>query len=267
MTLIPPLGSEQTDVKYDGRQPTLRSRSRWGWRACDGVASPLNPGMRALYAGRTVAATIHDSDGVSGTIPTADLAFTSTDWDGDTVREEDTLLLSAEEALIYNDPHTDRLHWDNGPLTLRYEWVHLGPGPLWSFCAESGLGAWLRLAGELDDAGGEDVHTIVWTHDNDTSAVTSVVPVAIGDRCSAICHLHADGRVQLELVRNGASAVRGDRSAALAILGVWGNGGTTCVRVNEWIDAEGEPVRGTQQWRTGFVFGGVLPRRRVLELL
>jgi hypothetical protein len=260
MTWRPPLGVEQVDVQWDGTQPRVRTRSRWCWRAFDGLLLPLNWGMSVEYEPRTAPATIYASDGTSGSLPTAAAAFSSTDWNGDGVREEDTLILSPEEALRYFDLHTERLHWSDGPITLRYDWVHVGAGPLWSYCADSGLGSWIKL--EADDE-----HVVTWSHYNGTAAVTSARSVNVGERCSALAHLHANGAVQLEMVRNAGAPSRGERSAANAIAEVWGGGGNTRVRVNEWIDAEGEPVRGEQQLRCGYVFDGILARRPAQERL
>lgn len=261
MSRRPILGSRLPHARFDGTPPRVRTRSLWCWRAHDGLLLPLNEGMSVEYLGRTEPATISDSHGTSGALVAAEPAFSSTDWNGDGVREEDTLILSDEEALRYLDASTERLVWTMRAKTLRIDGVELGnalseDAPYWSFTTDAVAGAYLALLGS--GAG-----QIVFEHYNGTSSVTSALPVATGDRFSARACFHDDGRVQLGLVRNGATEVLGALSDALEPASEWGNGGATVCRVNEI----GAASRGTLALRYGAVFGGVVPRATLVELL
>lgn len=257
----PVLGSRQPDARFDGLPRRLRTRSLWCWRAWDGLLTSLNEGMGVQYLGRSTTATIYDSRGTSGALVAAEPAFSSIDWDGDGVREEDALLLSDEEALRYRDPVSGQLVWSMDAKTLRLDFLELGNAevdgaPYWSFSTSDVAGAYLALLG--DGAG-----NVLFEHYNGTSSVTSSAPVLTGDRVSARAEFRDDGSVQLGLVRNGGTEVLGAASAALEPATVWGDGGATLLRVNEL----GSTLRGVMGLRYGAVFGGVVPRTTLLELL
>ena len=264
MTRIPLFGSEPADPRIGA--PRVRTRSLWCWRAWDGQLAPLNEGLSVAYRGRTSAATIHASDGTSGTLAAAAAAFTAIDWDGDGVREEDALLLSDEEALRYFDASTGGLWWDMGPKVLRLDGVELGnavdeDAPYWSFTTDDIAGAYLAVLGAGDL--GDGVGGIRLRHHNGTSAVESVLPLPASARFSLRGLYHADGAVQIGLVVNGAAEVLGLKSAALTPAASWGAGGTPQLRVNEI----GTATRGTFALRYGAVFGGLATRPQLLEVL
>lgn len=262
----PILGSEQANVRWDGLPPRPRTRSLWCWRAFDGELAPLNEGMSVQYLGRSAPATIYDSAGVSGSLATAMPAFSSEDWNGDGVREEDILLMSDEEALRFLDATTGRLVWDTGPKVIRIDGIELGnalveDAPYWSFTKNDGAGAYLALLGAGDlgsGVGGISIH-----HYNGTSTVVSTLPLPAAARFSARANFHANGAVQLGLVVNGGAELQGTKSAALTPAETWGNDGATVCRVNEF----GNTVRGAFGFRYGAVFGGNATRRELLEAL
>lgn len=261
MSRIPILGSEQLDARFDGAPPRLRTRSLWCWRARDGLLAPLNERMSVAYRGRSSAATIHASNGTSGTLAASAPAFTSVDWDGDGVREEDALQLSDEEALRYYDATTERLVWTMAAKVLRLDWIELGTAgvsdaPYWSFTTDEIDGAYLAILGS--GTGDVQLH-----HYNGTSTVVSELPVTTGNKCSLRAQYFADGAVQIGLVRNGGAEVLSTKSAALTPAAVWGDGGDTMVRVNEI----GDGIRGELQLRHGAVYGGVATRRELLEVI
>ena len=262
MSRIPPLGTEQLDARFDGTPPRLRTRALWAWRASDGLLAPLNEAMSVAYRGRSSAATIHGSDGASGTLAAAAPAFTSIDWDLDGTREEDGLLMSPEEALRYYDATSNRLQLPLGAMTLRLEGIELGNAatdgePYWSYTTDAATGAYLAVLG-TGGAGGIAVH-----HYNGSATRVASLPLAAGDRFSARAMVHADGGVQLGLVRNGGSEALSAREAALAFAAAWGAGGATQIRWNEF----GNSNRGTLIARYGALYAGVLPRRTLLEVL
>lgn len=261
MSRIPLLGTAQLDARFDGSPPRVRSLALWTWRAWDGQLAPLTEGLSVAYRGRTAAATIHASDGTSGTLAASAAAFTSIDWDGDGVREEDGLLLSAEEALRYYDATTGRVRLPVSPLTLRLDGVETGnaasaDAPYWSLTTDAITGAYLALLGT---GGGE----IALVHHNGTSSVSAALPVAPGNRFSARALLLASGAVQLGLVRNGATEAVSAASAPLALAAEWGGGNAVQIRLNE----RGNSARGTGLVRCGALFAGTLTRRQLLEVL
>lgn len=262
MTHRPLLGSHQLETRTDGGPPLLRVRALVLWRANDGSLLPRNEALSTDYVGRSTSATIFDTDGTSGPLAASEPAFTSVDWDLDGAREADALLLSTEEALRIYDRTTGRLRWDMGPKTLRYDWIETGAAeitdaPLWSFTTDDTAGAYLALLGT--GTGG-----VAFEHHNATSSVVSTVPVSAGDCCSLRAVLHPDGSVEAALTRNGAAReLLGERSDALALADEWGDGGSTLCRVNE----SGDSTRGTQLARYLAVYGAVLTRKQLLEVL
>lgn len=263
MSRYPLLGTAQRDAVLD---PTTsagarrRVLARHIWRASDGVLTPLNPELAVQYVGRSTAATIHDSRGVSGSLAAAAAAWTSIDWDGDGQREADGLVLGDEEALRYFDPANSGLYWPMTAFTLRHDWIETGAAdvpdaPYWSFSPDDLVGAYVALVGT---GAGE----VEFQHFNGDDIATCALPVSAGDRCSARAQFRADGSVFLALVINGGDEVLGDASAPLAVASYWGSG-TELVRINEL----GDTSRGQQIAKYSAVYDGLLSRSELLERL
>ncbi|WP_396216386.1 hypothetical protein [Gemmatimonas sp.] len=262
MTYRPLLGSQQLDARFDGGPPRLRVRGLIVYRAFDGSLLCRNEGISTDYVGRSGAATIHDTSGNSGTLAASEPAFTSVDWDRDGSREADALLLGDEEALRMYDFATGRLLWDTGPKTVRLDWIETGAAliadtPYWSFTTDAATGAYLAILG-----GGDG--TVLFEHYNGTSSVASSVAVNPADCCSLRAIYNADGSVQAGLVRNSAAnETVSARSAALTPAASWGAGGATICRLNEF----GNSVRGEQLARYLAVYGAILTRQQLMEVL
>lgn len=262
MTLRPLLGSQQLDARFDGASQRLRVRGLVVWRAADSSLLCRNEGVSTDFVGRSSAATIFDSNGLSGTLAASEPAFTSVDWDRDGTREAEALLLSDEEALRMYDRVTGRLLWDTSPKTIRLDWSETGAAlvsdaPYWSFTTDAATGAYLAVLG-----GGDG--TVLIEHYNGTSAVASALAVTSGDCYSLRAIYDTDGSVQAHLVRNGAAReVSGPRSAALTPAATWGGGGATICRLNEF----GNASRGEQLARYLAVYGAVLTRQQLMEVL
>jgi hypothetical protein len=261
MSRIPLLGTQQLDARLDGTPHRVRSRALWSWRAWDGLLAPLTEGLSVAYRGRTSAATVHATDGTAGTLAASAPAWTSIDWDGDGSREDDGLLLSAEEALRYYDATTGRVRLAMGALTLRLDGIESGnattsDAPYWSLTTDAITGAYLALLGT---GSGE----MQFVHYNGSSTVASALPVVLGNRFSARARLLATGAVQLALVRNGGAEVVGTTSSANALAAEWGGGDAAMIRLNE----RGNSVRGSGIVRYAALFAGSLTRAQLLEAL
>ncbi len=261
MSRIPILGSAQLDARLDGTPPRLRTRSLLCVRAWDGIIAPLNEGMSVDYLGRSTTATIYASDGTSGALVASAPAFSSEDWDGDAIREEDALVLSDEEALRYYDASSEQLLWDTTAKVIRLDGYERGNSmvdgaPYFSFTNDAASGAYLAVLGSGDGKIG--LH-----HYNGTSTVVSELPVFDGDRFSFIGQYSDNGSVRVRLVRNGGSDSVGALSAALLPETVWGGGAGVKARINEFGDA----LRGEQALRYLAVYGGTATRQQLLEVL
>lgn len=260
MTRLPLLGTAQRDTLLDpsgAGVPRRYVRGRVVWSAANGLAA-LNPDVSVSYIGRATSATIYDSRGVAITLAAAAAAFTSIDWNDTGARDCEGLLLSDEEALRFFDPvNGGGLWWPPGTaLTRRFDWIHQDvDGPLWSFSDDDVEGAYLLLQ-DTGDGGVE------WTHHNGSSAVTSSVAAAPGDRVSARSVLNVNGSVLLALSINGEDEVLGTPSAALTQADYWGEE-WPCDRINEL----GTTTRGQQIARYSATYDGVLTRAELLERL
>lgn len=261
MSRIPILGSPQIDARLDGTPPRVRTRSLLCVRAWDGVLAPLNEGMSVDYLGRSATATIYASDGTSGALVASAPAFSSEDWDGDGVREEDALVLSAEEALRYYDASSNQLLWDTTAKVIRIDGYERGNAlvagaPYFSFTNNTASGAYLAVLGSGDGK-------IGLRHYNGTSTVVSELPIANGDRYSLIGQYANNGSVRVRMIRNGGAEVVGALSDPLLPETVWGGGAGVKARINEC----GVPVRGVQALRYLAVFGGTATRQQITEVL
>lgn len=234
-------------------QPLARLALWFDWVAVDGRLDARTSDLAVDYRRRTTAATIDASDGTSGTINQALPAFTAIDWNNDGVREEQGLKTSTSEAWRYVDARTGAIAWPTTPLTLRYEWIHVGDGVLWSLTndAASGAGLLLTVVGGM-------VH---WEHRNGSGAESSEVAVSVGDRCSARALLYPDGSVQLGLVIGDASELDGGQSDPLLPATDYAAGSK--VRINE----VGDTSRGVQVARLCQVFGGLWSRAEISTLV
>lgn len=263
MVYRPLLGAAQADARFDGSAPRLTVRGLVVWRSADGELLPRNEGVSVAYLGRSSAATIRASDGTTGLLAAAEPAFTSIDWDGDGVYEADALRLSDEESLRFFDPVLDGLLWTPGPLTLRHDWIEIGSAdvadaPYWSFTVDDATGAWLALRGTGSGA-------VRFEHCNGEDVVSSAVPVSLGDRCSLRQVLHPDGRVEVGLLRNGATReLLGAASDPLALAAAWGDGSALpSLRLNGF----GDSVQGAQELVHHAVYGAALARAPLMESL
>jgi hypothetical protein len=254
---LPLIGTDQANLPFDGVPPFVRSRALQHWRSCDGTLTPLTRHAATLGL-RASAATVYDNAGNSIAIPPAMAAWSAEDWDGDSAREELLLRLGVDEPLRFFDPVTEQLWWPVRALTVFHEFIWVADGPLWSLTNDDATGAWLHLEAKSDG-------TISFQHDNGTSDVESIVGsgLTVGNRCSVIGELYANGSVRARLVKNGGTESSGTLSIGLAPAANWGGGAGVKARVNEFGDA----LVGQQRLRTSAVFADVLTRRQLEGLL